>query len=323
MSIDTLTHRQSQGAGSNMAGEEPDELSSLLSHNLTFSPIEVERASHTPEQLPKEDTSITYSVSQHYHHSSHLASTAVPSSPVAPAFGAECTDPAAAELALWKNGVDPASLFPSQLDLFQQADLNQKLRLIQLWRISSSGQARQFNMPSRGSWPTSQIEQQNRTGWLHVDQQQPGGTDNNSCLGRRPISDGDWATERPGQRGILDLPQEVDRDPGMNPHPGAEPYIVSGYDNLATQEYEEGVSQLAKEQFQPFGSVIGRHSLDGYNNATDPVYRGPEGWNVEHQDVSERQDLAFQYGGFDQLNQFGAAPSAVVHLHGDGDAEMS
>jgi hypothetical protein len=39
------------------------------------------------------------------------------------------------EIILSRHGVDAASLFSSQLDLFKSADASQQMRLIELWRI--------------------------------------------------------------------------------------------------------------------------------------------------------------------------------------------
>lgn len=40
------------------------------------------------------------------------------------------------EEVLMKRGIDPATLFASQLELFRQADQEQRKRLVELWRIS-------------------------------------------------------------------------------------------------------------------------------------------------------------------------------------------
>lgn len=69
---------------------------------------------------------ISYSISQHYHHSSHVVSP-----------------PDAPTSVLQQHGLDPATLSTGQLDLFVHADADQQQRLIQTWqlyaRISSAG----------------------------------------------------------------------------------------------------------------------------------------------------------------------------------------
>ncbi|KAK2741474.1 hypothetical protein FQN57_005607 [Myotisia sp. PD_48] len=84
---------------------------------------------------------IVYSITQHYHHSSHQALPTPSSTSV--------------EDILRNHNVDPACLYPSQLHLFSQADQEQRTRLIELWRISPSIPAGDIN-PSQTQQSTGQ-----------------------------------------------------------------------------------------------------------------------------------------------------------------------
>ncbi|KAJ5946996.1 hypothetical protein N7466_000011 [Penicillium verhagenii] len=70
---------------------------------------------------------ISYSISQHYHHSTHIVSCPNPQ-PQAIA------DPTPIEI-LQQHGLDPSTMSPRQLDLFKNADVEQRHRLIQTWQL--------------------------------------------------------------------------------------------------------------------------------------------------------------------------------------------
>ncbi|OAL70134.1 hypothetical protein A7D00_5664 [Trichophyton violaceum] len=141
--------------------------------------------------------------------------------------------------------IDPSSLYPSQIDLFRQAAPEQKFRLIELWRISP-GSAMPNILPSQGA----HIVQTNSLSNL------------NNTQGKSQPYNGD------------DMMMDDDK---IN----AEPYVLSGYEQLAQQEYE---SQSAPASTSPL-------STHTYNQATDPVYKGSE-WQQEQQ----QRAMENQYG---------------------------
>ncbi|KAJ6155034.1 hypothetical protein N7470_005600 [Penicillium chermesinum] len=79
-----------------------DELATLFNQQMSMRSLPSQ-----PEPQP-----ISYSISQHYHHSSHVAS--IPSHQIAP---------------------DAPANDSTQLDLFKHADLEQKQRLVQTWQV--------------------------------------------------------------------------------------------------------------------------------------------------------------------------------------------
>ncbi|KAJ5224151.1 hypothetical protein N7468_008693 [Penicillium chermesinum] len=99
-----------------------DELATLFNQQMSMRSLPSQ-----PEPQP-----ISYSISQHYHHSSHVAS--IPSHQIAPDAPANDSTSGIMEI-LWQHGIDPSSLSPSQLDLFKHADLEQKQRLVQTWQV--------------------------------------------------------------------------------------------------------------------------------------------------------------------------------------------
>ncbi|KAF3394703.1 hypothetical protein F1880_005406 [Penicillium rolfsii] len=110
-----------------------DELSALFDRQMSMEqPQHATQPINPPASIPtsSQQQPITYSITQHYHHSSHVAILPpVPSTP-------SPTDPNEALLTLLQNhGIDPSTLTPSQLDLVRHADAEQQQRLLQTWQV--------------------------------------------------------------------------------------------------------------------------------------------------------------------------------------------
>ncbi len=212
-----------------------------------------------PEQAPK---AIVYA-SSHYTHSHHVVPTRSASEPLAR------THIEMSELGeiLLRNSINPELLFPSQVELFQNADDDQRLRLLELWRISPP-QGRQgypagtdYNMSRQlYDWPPTSLAQEETMAKLRYEK-----------------------AEQEKQQAA----RELSASPQV-----AEPYMASGYDMLASREYE----QSAKES--------------SYNQATDPVYNnaGQTGlWQnkpVWQKNVGSIMDMENNYGAFAYAREY-------------------
>ncbi|CAI7662417.1 unnamed protein product [Penicillium palitans] len=96
-----------------------DELSALFDRQMSMTQLHpAPRETIAPLQGPE----ITYSVTQHYHHSAHIL---------------QHTEQPSSIDVLRHHGLDPNALTPDQLALFQNADAEQKQRLIQTWQLYS------------------------------------------------------------------------------------------------------------------------------------------------------------------------------------------
>lgn len=100
----------------------------------------------TPPQ-PESQPPMTY-ITQHYHHSAHLAA---PTPPTEDAILGE-------ELA--RHGIDASVLFPSQRNLFRQAQPEQRLRLIQLWSIAPPSYGNQQLARDLANSPPTSMQQE-------------------------------------------------------------------------------------------------------------------------------------------------------------------
>jgi hypothetical protein len=245
--------------------QSPEELASLFSKNMTLDPIRV----------PQEEPKIVY-ISQHYTHSAHVAKQPVEPPQLSPRPASE---PPQSEYelvnqVLRNHGVDPSGLSASQLQLFKTADTPQQVRLVELWRICPPTNS--SNNPAL-AWNFTTVEQEEALAKLRYDQQQQQETESVMSLDGTPLTpiqsgDGRWI-------GIESQTQHY-----------MEPYMTSGYEDMARREYEESARRaIAEASFQGHkGAVLST----SYRKATDPVYNS----TVSPCGVEQQMQMANQYG---------------------------
>ncbi|KIV78050.1 hypothetical protein PV11_09813 [Exophiala sideris] len=123
-----------------------DDLINMMTKNLQLSSLPPQTDMSTPPtpQVVPQSPPITY-ITQHYHHSSHqVQSHDIPVS-----------------TALEQSGINASALFPSQLQLFKDADPEQRSRLIELWRIAPPSWGPQMQPDEFGNLPqTSMVKEE-------------------------------------------------------------------------------------------------------------------------------------------------------------------
>ncbi|KAI1142649.1 hypothetical protein F5Y05DRAFT_125795 [Hypoxylon sp. FL0543] len=256
-----------------------EDLAAMFSRNLTLQPQPV----HVPQEMPKPqepEPQITYSISQHYHHSAHLVHQDTP--PVEhqrPSSEPPQTQEPSAESILNKHGINHGALSAAQLQLFKTADDSQKLRLIQLWQICPPTNT-QDN--SAVAWTSTTVEQEELLAQLRYERRLAEEEQTNTVMSMdgtplTPVQTGDgrWVA-------MSDV----------------EPYMMSGYEALARREYEESARQqyqeemsIPKDCYSHFGTAVGGPT---YRPATDPVYDND--W------MRQQQSMENQYGAFQQMD---------------------
>lgn len=124
-----------------------DDLAEMMSRNMHLgsmqTPVHNFSTPPTPQVIPQ-PTPITY-ISQHYHHSGHVAQAPV-------------VDEAPVSALLRDAGVNTDALLPSQLQLFKNAQPEQRDRLIELWRIAPPTHGNQLTARHMGNWPQTSLE---------------------------------------------------------------------------------------------------------------------------------------------------------------------
>ncbi|KAL1645651.1 hypothetical protein SLS61_008211 [Didymella pomorum] len=203
-----------------------DELAQLFAANMHLSQ---NAQQHQQIQQPQPETvlqkeqeapkAIVYA-SSHYTHSHHVVPTRSVSEP--PRTQIELSE---LGTILLRNSINPEMLFPSQVELFQNADDDQRLRLLELWRISPP-QGRQgypegsdYNMSRQlYDWPPTSLAQEEAMAKLRYEK-----------------------TQQEEQKA-----RELSTSPQV-----AEPYMMSGYDMLAKREYEQSAEPSYTQATDP------------------------------------------------------------------------
>ncbi|OOQ86089.1 hypothetical protein PEBR_24299 [Penicillium brasilianum] len=112
-----------------------DELSALFDRQMTMNQHTTPQPQTQPiNSTPTPATSqqpISYSITQHYHHSAHVAPPTQPT----PTDQAQTQ---ALNTLLLQHGINPSTLSDSQLDLIKHADSQQQQRLLQTWQVYAS-----------------------------------------------------------------------------------------------------------------------------------------------------------------------------------------
>jgi hypothetical protein len=289
-----------------------DDLAALFSRNLSLQNTYIAPTAEPARSEPP----ITYSISQHYHHSAHLASQ----QPSRPASEPPQTDQFTTEIILSRHGVDVNSLSSSQLDLFKTADASQQMRLVELWRISPPSYGGHALTHGLVSIPVTNFEQEEALAVLRYERQMNEerlsrtGGDQQAMDSESTMSDESIATPMP-------MTPIQGRDGRWS---AAEPYMTSGYEILARRDYERP-SGPAKDVYSHFGTAVGGPT---YHQATDPVYNAaPEIHNYSNvggdwgQLIEQRkQAMENQYGAFEQLQYDGGV--AMTGGYSGQDEEM-
>lgn len=289
-----------------------DELAALFSRNLSLENHYVVPV----EQPPAVEAPIVYSISQHYHHSAHIASQ----QPSRPASEPPQTDQFTVEIILARHGVDVNSLSPSQLELFKTADTTQQMRLVELWRISPPGYGGHALTHGIVNMPSTSFEQEESMAVLRYERQM-----NEERMSRAggELHTLDSESTMSDESGTIPMPMTpIQAGDGQWNSP--EPYMASGYEILAQRDYERSAGP-SKDIYSHFGTSIGGPT---YNQATDPVYNStPE--MQRYSNVSgdwaqlmeqRRQVMENQYGAYAQFQQ---GDGATVTGQYDGhDEEM-
>jgi hypothetical protein len=268
-----------------------DELAQLFSANMKLSqntalPTYQQALQDPPVQQEPEQEQASMQIvyaSQHYTHSHHVSRSA--SEPPMKTH----IDPSHLADVLLRNSIDPSLLFPSQVELFQNADDDQRLRLLELWRISPPigrqgyPAGTDYNMSRQlYDWPPTSLAQEEAMAKLRYEKQQ---------------------AEVAQQAAIQQHQQQLEQS--MNATSAEpEPYMASGYEMMVRREYEE--SAQAENALT---------ESNKYNQATDPVYNNIGNNGLWQKNVGSISDMENNYGAYAYAREYGLQA-------GYGDEEM-
>jgi hypothetical protein len=312
------THMQSQ-----------EELAALFSRNLTLdptarpAPVPEPAPAPGPAQEPQEEPKIVY-ISQHYNHSAHIAKQN--NQPPRPASEPSEGEHDVVERVLREHGVDPSCLSPAQLHLFKAVDNPEKLRLIELWSVCPPTN-NTTNNPTM-TWSTTTVDQEEALARLRFEEQQQQALIDQQLQQEFTMMMQDSSTPDPDPE--PESVMSLDGTPLTPIQAGdgrwitltssaaaasyhyMEPYMASGYEEMARREYEESVRRAyyAEAVAPPVKETTAGTTMLGdvalgsgggmptFNPShADPVYKttnvgvvaGGVGWGRE-------ADMADQYG---------------------------
>ncbi|SPN96828.1 uncharacterized protein DNG_00348 [Cephalotrichum gorgonifer] len=208
-------------------------------------------ASPMPSPAPEQPAAapIIYSISQHYHHSTHIPLRQQGLEQQAPPRRSSeppQSEQESCEGMLRAHGIDPSTLGPSQTQLFRIAAPDQKARLVELWSIFPP--ANRDENPSV-AWNSTTMEQEEQMARMRYERQQQENAMNTGYVTLQS-TEGRWE---------------------------AEPYMQSGYEELMRREEEESRlrTDRPKDAYSHFGVAVGgarEEAACSYSRATDPVY---------------------------------------------------
>jgi hypothetical protein len=248
-----------------------EELAALFSRNLTFQNRPLERpVPDLVHQTTPPEQAITYSITQHYHHSSHLTGQTSRSA------STPSTDQETVGIILGRHGVDINTLFPAQIELFKNAEPSQQMRLVELWRISPPNMNLDTSQQDLLSWPTTTYAGEEAMAKMRLSQQAGEGHGGAAAMMEDMMSDGENSN-------APHTPPMAQDSSGRWIQP--EPYMLSGYETLAAKEYENSVLAAGATHpsfiYSNFGAVVtGNPSTspsswphyNSYKQSLDPVY---------------------------------------------------
>jgi hypothetical protein len=264
-----------------------DELAAMFTRNMTLQQLQQQQQQAVEQQQPiqsmemktePEPEPIIYA-SVHYTHSAHINQAQEPEvERERPSSEPPQSRQPSAEDILKHYGVNYTMLSAAQMDLFKTAEDSQKERLIELWRICPPTNA-QENPAS------TNVQQEEMLAQLRYERklQEEAEQQNLMSMDGTPLT--------PVQTGQGEWTGTISY---------MEPYMMSGYEELARREYEESARRQIEEEmnstknvYSHFGSAVGGQT---YRPATDPVYNTTSDWDRQRQ-AMEDQYGAFQMGG--------------------------
>lgn len=262
-----------------------DELAAMFSRNMALQqqatqqePIQSTETKAEPQPEPIVYASVHYTHSAHISHESESVIERERPSSEPPQ-----SRQTSAEDILSHYGVNPSALSASQMELFKTAEDSQKERLIELWRICPPTNTRENPAVAFSS---TTVQQEEMLAQLRYERQLQEDAEKQSVMSM------DGTPLTPTQTGQGEWSGAISY---------MEPYMSSGYEEMARREYEESARrqyeeamQRPKEVYSHFGSAVGGHR---YREATDPVYNNHNSDWERQQEMMENRYGAFQMGG--------------------------
>lgn len=250
-------------------------------------PTLVEQVSHESEKQGGQQQPLPF-ISTHYTGTAYVRpdTTSEPSRSPPPPYH-EALMPEAMYETLRQHSIDPSALLPNQIHLFQNADHEQRLRLLELWRIAPPSYPLEEHM--NGTWTSTSVEREEALARVRYEQQQ---MENRGYQEEHMLD-----THVPREYVQTRTPEEPIspiREAGEPAWPPAARMRVSSIAN-SRPETRQGMAE-------PY--IVSGYSEDPARRAIDPVYAAAvDLWQAPTyvQAVQNHSMLADQYGMYEQI----------------------
>ena len=267
----------------------------------------VEQVPQTQESEKQAHPEPVHYISNHYTPTAHIRP--VPGSDVAsepscspPPPYYEAVMPEAMAEALRQHSVDPSALLPNQVHLFMNAGDEQRLRLVELWRIAPPSYPLEEHLNS-GTWVSTNMEREEALARVRYEQQQQ----------QQRQEEENVQTRQPQRLQVaFDISQ---RAPSISPHspstpispireagePAWPPAARMRAASIAAKGPSRPTSLIARGEAEPY-IINGYATEEMSRSASDPVYAAARGlWQAP----SYAQALEDQYGMYEQMRNYG------------------
>ncbi|KAK3329820.1 hypothetical protein B0H66DRAFT_39005 [Apodospora peruviana] len=273
-----------------------DELAAMFSRNLTLEPVPQLATVETPNEEPK----IIY-ISQHYTHTAHVAArqdVPPPQSSPRPASEPPQLEHFTVENILRNHGVNTAGLSSAQLQLFKTVDAPEKELLIKVWKESPPTNS---NDNPTLAWSMTTVEQEYALAKMRHEQREI------AEQWEREMAEVAERERQQADNTVMSLDgtpltpiQAGDGRwlPAMSNASYMEPYMSSGYEEMARREYEESARRAVYAEAMEPKVMSANHTAIGglptFNPAhADPVYAAHIGNVVQ---LRQQEAMEDQYG---------------------------
>ena len=246
-------------------------------------PTAIEHVPSSPDPEKQSEQPIHY-ISSHYTGTAHIRpdTTSEPSRSPPPPYH-EALMPEAMAETLRQHSIDPYALLPNQVHLFTNADNEQRLRLLELWRIAPPSYPLEDHV--HGTWISTSVQREEELARARYEQQQiqasrrfpPEEHMLDTTIAEEPIS----PIREPGETAWPPAARmraaSIAGSRSLTRHGEAEPYIVSGYQ----------ADQSAKALDPVYAAAAGLWHTPSYVQAVE---------QQQHQSAMEDQ-----YGMYEQI----------------------
>lgn len=248
------------------------------------------------QEVPRDMRIINYSISQHYTHSAHVAQNIFAIQASKSGIDRFPRNELSVYQTLAQHNIAPSSLLRSQLALFEQADDQQRSRLIRLWSISPSQSTvdrGQETSTLLGKYKTMTLEKEEEIACLQY---------------QKAMFEGEYQDD---QGDVYDTRNLY----GGEGWQTAESYITAGYEHLAQWEYAH---QEKKDISAGLSPSIGLIFGDRHNSVTDPVYLRND---CEHEAIGQ-QSTGYQDGKSGQKSHLQPELQQIITILESEDEDM-